>query len=151
MRWAEGGSGGGMKMWIDWFEQGYQPRQHCRGFLKMTPGDGITRQFMQRAPSIEARDGGGRNRSERRGKVRFRSQKPEMSGKVTDNFFLFDVLQRFHSLGIVRVSGGWLVRRLAVYFFILPPLRPYFWLWLPVFMIKVNWQLNLIEFSRQWL
>ena len=73
----------------------------------MTPGDGITRQFMQRrAPFIEARDGGERNRSERRGKVRFRSQKPEMSGKVTDNFFLFDVLQRFHSLGIVRVSGG---------------------------------------------
>ena len=35
-------------------------------------------------------------------------------------YYLFDVLQRHHWLGIVRVNDGWLVRRLAVYFFILP-------------------------------
>ena len=132
-----------MKIWIDWFEQGYQPRQHCRGFLKMTPGDGITRQFMQsRTPSIEAREGGGRNRAAGKSEIPISETRNGWKSDGQFFYYLLDVLQRHHWLGIVRVNDGWLVRRLAVYFFNPPSPRPYFWLWLPVFMIR--WIDNLI-------
>ena len=120
VRWGRGGSGGGMKMWIDWFEQGYQPWLHCRGFLKMTPGDGITGSLCRAGPAFCSVNRG-RNSSERRRKVPIRSRKFWLE-KWLRTFNLLDVLQRLQSLGIVRVNDEWLVKRLAIYFFFLSSL-----------------------------
>ena len=78
---------------------------------------------------------GGRKRSEPRGKVRFRSQKFGWK-RDWEGFSCRLSCRRLHSLGIVTVNDKWLVRRLAIYFFILPPPHPFSWLWLAVFMIR---------------
>ena len=79
---------------------------------------------------------GGRNRSEPRGKVRFWSQKSwlEIDWECfTCRLSCNDFILLVH---IVTVNDEWLVRGLAIYFFILPPPHPFFWLWLAVFMIR---------------
>ena len=108
------------------------------GFLKMTPGDGITQQFMQSSRaghSTESMGGGIGASPGAQGKSEIPISEIRLE-KWLRMFYLQAVLQRLHSLGIVTVNDEWLVRRLAIYFFILPPPHPFFWLWLAVFMIR---------------
>ena len=89
---------------------------------------------------------------ERRGKVRFQSQKPEMGGKVTDNSFTTCSMSCSDYIDWVLwewMTDDWSEDWL---FISLSSLSSPILLALAACIYdKVNWQLNLIELCRQWL
>lgn len=141
-----GGSGGGMEMWIDWFEQGYQPWLHCRGFLKMTPGDGITSSLCRAGAAFYSVNGGRNSRERQEGKVPISEI---LAGKVTGGFFTCNDFN--HLVLLEWMTNDWSKDWLLTSFYPPSPSSPIFLALAACIYDKANWQLNLIEFSRQWL
>ena len=120
------------------------------GFLKMTPGDGITQQFMQssRAGHSTESMGGGKGASPGE---KWDSDLRNSAGKETENVLVAGCLATT-SFAWYCYSEWQMTGQKTCYLFLYPPSSSPILLALAGCIYdKANWQLNLIEFSRQWL